>query len=521
MYKLLIVDDEVIERQAMRHMLMHSIEDAEIVGEAVNGKEAVRLADELVPDIILMDIKMPGMDGVEAVKIIRKSHPRMKFIMVSAFDTFEYARKVMHEGVKEYLLKPSKKDEILETVQRVIEEVASERKEEQHQQLLEGKLDRALSFIRSEWVTSLLLDHIQETEAAEWRDFLDLDEGAVYAVVCRLLFSESEHPIKTKKQYYALLKEAFNEHVNCLVGPMAGGQIPIFIIEGAQHQSARAEAVGMAKDVLRVFDQAKSRAGIRIGIGTPVNHVNDFIRSYEEALAALEQTNEHVRYMIYHPSLIHEIEAKTREKQLLEAVKEGDVDGVHAAFEHYVRQLEGDSETVREKLENLIWVVTKIGEEMGFSLQIPVSFPKDADDHQLLEVTRVRLIHAVEEIHNWQSDEVHGLLQEARHYIDDHYNEEVSLEDVAAHVDLSPYYFSKLFKEQNGTSFIDYLTGIRIRQGKELLKETRLSLKEICFKVGYHDPNYFSRVFKKNTGRTPSEYRASVKGTKTKDTYIN
>lgn len=258
MYKLFIVDDESIEREAMRQILSRGMKDVEIVGEAANGNEAIRLTDEWVPDIILMDIKMPGVDGVEAVKIIRKSHPDMKFIMVSAYDTFEYARQVMHEGVKEYLLKPSKREEIVATVQRVIEEVATQRKEK-----------------------------------------------------------------------------------------------------------------------------------------------------------------------------------------------------------------------------------------------------------QLLEEAGIRLTRAVDETQK-PSDEVYGRLQEARRYIDEHYYEKIGLENVAGYVDLSPYYFSKLFKEQNRVSFIDYLTEIRIRSGKELLRQSHLNLKEICFRIGYHDPNYFSRVFKKVTGCSPKAYRRSL-----------
>lgn len=518
MYKLLIVDDEVIERQAMRYMVTRGIADAEIIGEAENGKEAIRLAGELRPDIILMDIKMPGINGVEAVKVIRKMCPGIKFIMVSAFDTFEYAREVMHEGVKEYLLKPSKREEILATIQRVIEEVRSEKTEEQARQALEGKLHQALSFVRSEWVTSLLFDHVQEMEPAKWRDFLELDEGAVYAAVCRLFHPEETGAKEKKKRVYAWLKKIFSEHANCLVGPMSGGQVPIFVIADDGKQTMRSQAVGLVRGALQVYDRVEGDVGIRIGIGGSVKNVNDFVRSYEEALIALEQTNEHVRYIVYHPSFIRETVAGAikAEKQLLEAVQDGDTDGALSAFEHYVHELKRDANTVKKPFENLFLMVARIAEEMGVAIQTPVPFPESAGNRQLQELARVQLIRAVTVIREWQSSSVHGILQEAKQYIGQHYNEAVTLENVAAQVDLSPYYFSKLFKEQSGTTFIDYLTEVRIRRGKELLKKTRLSLKEICFEAGYRDPNYFSRVFKKSTGRSPSEYRASVTSPNTK-----
>lgn len=114
----------------------------------------------------------------------------------------------------------------------------------------------------------------------------------------------------------------------------------------------------------------------------------------------------------------------------------------------------------------------------------------------------------------WNDDRTHSLLREAEEYIDHHFQEPITLEDTAAQFDLSPYYFSKLFKETNGVTFIAYLTEVRIHRAKELLESTRLSQKEICFEVGYHDPNYFSRVFKKNTAYSPSEYRAAIQSSK-------
>ncbi|HEU5139234.1 MAG TPA: response regulator transcription factor [Bacillales bacterium] len=512
MYKLLIVDDEAIERQAMRLMLTRGIDNVEVAGEAANGKEAVRLAAELEPDIILMDIKMPGMDGLEAVRRIKKARPETKFIMVSAFDTFEYAREAMQEGVKEYLLKPSRKSEIIETVKRVVEEVGSEKEESRKRAKLEDQLGRALTFVRSEWVSSLLMDHVQETEASEWRDFLELGEGGVYAVVCRLSFPKEEKLKAKNKEIYEWLKKAFTEKAECLVGPMTAGMIPVLVIAKEDGRTARSQGIGMVKEILHEFDRNFDFIEARIGIGTSVSEVENFSRSYEEALVALEQTNENVRYNGYHPSLAGQSEPDVIkiEKQLLEAVKDGDSDGALSAFERYVPELSDAPETIQSRLRNLSFMLAKLAEEMGISAQMTPLYTEDADNRQMREWARVRVARAAEQIHLWQSENAYSLLEEARRYIDSRYHESITLEKVAVHVELSPYYFSKLFKEYNGSTFIEYLTEVRIRRAKTLLKSTRMSLKEICFEVGYHDPNYFSRVFKKSAGRSPSQYRASV-----------
>lgn len=513
MYKILIVDDEGIERTAMRQLLTNGMENAEIVGEAVNGKEAVRLAEAREPDIILMDIKMPGLDGVEAVKRIKKIRTGMKFIMVSAYDTFEYAREVMQEGVKEYLLKPSRKEEILATVERVMDEINVEREEAQERQALEVKLDQALSFVRSEWVTSLLLDHVRDSEPVSWREFLELKDGWIYAIVCRLIYQNRED----KNKGYAFLKKTIEDqgYGDCLVGPMSGELVPVLIVVSDDEQTVRSQAIKMVKHVLHAFDHREEDFNLRIGIGTEVKQVAEFNQSYEEALIALEEANTQIRYFIYHPSFIRKTDNDVVriEKKLLEAVKDGDEDGALSTFEQYNIEINQNQHEWKSAYQNLSFMLKKMTEEMGIPLQLPSGLPEDASQLQVQELVKIRLVHAVDEIRQWQSDSVHGLIQEARMYIDQHYHESVTLEDVASQADLSAYYFSKLFKEQTGTTFIEYLTETRIAKAREWLKTTRMSLKEICYQVGYHDPNYFSRVFKKRTGRSPTEYRLTVKST--------
>ncbi|WP_328285162.1 response regulator transcription factor [Bacillus sp. 1NLA3E] len=268
---MLIVDDESLERKALKKMIYLHDTDVLMVEEAQNGRIAIELAREIRPDIIFMDIKMPGIDGVEAVKQIKRFAPKTKFIMVSAFDTFEYAREVMRQGVKEYILKPSRQMDVLDAFCRLKEEIIDEKLKQQEQKMLEDQLIRA-------------------------------------------------------------------------------------------------------------------------------NHIANLLVNREK--------------------------------------------GVNQ-----------------------------------------------------------------EEVHNHQHHHEKGLLYKAKEYIEEHYQEALSLEGVAENIKLSPYYFSKLFKEHFGLNFIDFLTEIRIDHAKRHMLDPEKSLKEICFEVGYKDPNYFSRVFKKYAGLSPSDYR--------------
>ncbi|MFL6556709.1 MAG: response regulator, partial [Bacillus sp. (in: firmicutes)] len=172
MLKILIVDDEVLERTALTKIINRSSMDVIVIGEAPNGRKAIEMATEHRPDIIFMDIKMPGIDGVQAVKAIKKIDPGIRFIMVSAFNTFEYAKEVMQQGVKEYILKPSRKQDILAALERVSSEILEESKQREEQQSLRQNLDRAVSIAQKEWVSSVLVNQVQDITFDEWGQLL-------------------------------------------------------------------------------------------------------------------------------------------------------------------------------------------------------------------------------------------------------------------------------------------------------------------------------------------------------------
>jgi two-component system response regulator YesN len=150
MFRILIVDDEQVERDGLEAMLRSQFDQHEFM-QAENGRRAIELANEWLPDLVLMDIRMPGINGLEAIEVISENHPTMKFVMITAFDTFDYARKALRLRVKDYILKPSKADVIISKVQEVLLEIELEQAEvEQHQQL-EDRLDRLLPIAQTSW----------------------------------------------------------------------------------------------------------------------------------------------------------------------------------------------------------------------------------------------------------------------------------------------------------------------------------------------------------------------------------
>lgn len=355
MVNILIVDDERVERMALRQIIEQGIENIKIVGEAENGRRAIQLAEELQPDLILMDIQMPETDGLAAIREISKRCPAIQYIIVSAYDTFEYARRALRLGVKDYLLKPSRIDTIIETVLNVTNRIREE------------KNDR-----------------------------------------------------NTKKQ-----------------------------------------------------EQLK---------------IQKLVDSYHEANRAALET----------------------EKNILEQLRQGKVEEVPRHVLSFVEYCSASGKSISETQQRVLKIVLLISQvlyEMGVKIETPFYSLQATNYKQLKAETQIVLEKILFARTSMNSEISPNIFQVLKKFIVENSHKNLNLDIVAAYVKLSPYYVSKLFKEQSGTNFIDFLTECRIKNARRMLGNPTKSLKEITFEVGFHDPSYFSRVFKRSQGISPTEYR--------------
>lgn len=516
MITVMLVDDEPIEREGLRLMLEKNREKVQIVAEAQNGKKAVELALTHQPDLIFMDIKMPEMDGLAAIKQILAERPSTKCIMVSAFDTFDYAREAMKFGIKEYLLKPSKLSEVLEAFDRMAAEVEMEREQEAEKSQISHRLKQVSSLIETEFIVSLMLDYVYEFSEDDWQDWLNLENKQGFAVVFSFE-TEQLYPDREKKaDWYQKLKECLQHaYPHCLVGPLTGFQVPAFVFL-EQVESATELRDTFARTMIRQVEP-RLDCPLFIGVGSIVSAVQDFSQSYEQAIYALESVRNHqgASYMVFTNQLQEKRKALVPfaiEKELIEAVKKGDIQQGLQKFDAYysviLQAADYQLRPVRKTMENLFILLTRTMNELGYEENIQTDFDRLDTITQIKEVARAHLSAIIEKIRDWRMNGVEGLLLQAKDFIDHHYERPISLEEVAEKIGLSSYYLSKLFKEQFQISFIEYVTQLRIRKAKDFLLEGTLSLKEIALTIGYKDPNYFSRVFKKETGLSPREYRS-------------
>jgi two-component system, response regulator YesN len=521
--KILIADDEVLERKAVAKIIQSSKENVKVIGEAQNGRIAIEMAQEHRPDIIFMDIKMPGIDGVQAVKEIKKFDPSIRFIMVSAFNTFEYAKEVMQQGVKEYILKPSSKKDLLEGLQRVANEIQAERMQKEEQQSLRANLDKAVSIAQKEWVTSLLMNQVQDISFDEWSQLLGVEITSGYMMLFTLKpSSKQELSLAEKEKWYTWLKDSLKSIVvkhEIMVGAMMDCQVPVLFLckKLAEKNHFRTNAETIIETLYRLSKQENLGAEMKIGIGHPYNHAHELNRSYHEAVLALDElfkmpnrkylfcNNQGQAFEIPSDSEIIEVE-----KKLLDSVRQGDVNQVMLIFESFVSKIGSNTITasfVKKSFDELFILISRMLHDLGINYERIPNMDESDDIRMVMETGKSHLLAVVQHVQLWRNNHAKGMLQKAKDYIETHYAETITLESAAEYVELSPFYFSKLFKDRFGMTFIDYLTEIRIKKAKVEMLDPGKSLKEICFSVGYRDPNYFSRVFKKLTGLSPSEFR--------------
>ncbi|MBM7604384.1 two-component system response regulator YesN [Metabacillus crassostreae] len=517
MIKIMLVDDEPLEREGLQLMLSKNRSGFEVVAEAENGLEAIDFALELVPDLIFMDIKMPQLDGLQAIEKILDVHPNTKCIMVSAFDMFDYARQAMKFGIKEYLLKPSKVSEVLEAFDRTVADIEAGRKYGNEMLEMNQRLERLSSFIEMEFIVSLLLDHIHEFDQEDWKEWFNLDQKQGFVVVFSFESDQLQPDRHAKSEWYKVLKQTLHEESHpVFVGPLTAFQVPAFVLLDTKAEVNLEDRQNFVRTVIHKSQNQLKDCTVFAGIGTVVFDVNEFSRSYEEAIYALELVYNHssASYMAYNSQMDEkrtELIPFEVEKELIHSVKKGDIQKGSQLFDSYFQLILQASDSrldwVKKAMENFFIVLTRSIKEFGFDIDVQMSFDHLETSMQIKERAKTHLMVIMERLSEWRASGVESLLLQAKEYINTNYHKQIMLEEVAENIGLSSYYLSKLFKEKFQVTFIDYLTNTRLQRAKNSLLDGKTPLKEIAMDIGYKDPNYFSRVFKKETGLSPREYR--------------
>ncbi len=527
---LLLVEDEAAIKSKLMQNVPWSDYGFEPVLGASNGLEALAVLEQHSIKIMVTDIQMPRMNGIELLKEVKKRGYRMKIIVISGFAEFEYAQESIKLNVSDYLLKPFASRRLLEAVLRLKDELEKEEAEESERKDLQDQLKKN----RTDIVDKLLLDLLNGnvvTNIEARLDFLgkkDLIEHQFQVAVLEITDNQLQEMTEEEKyllnlQFYQQAERLahatsyqhyiINHHRN---------QVVLIILEPDPDLPIRLEEILTQTHLALKF-------GVACGLGRQYRDLTDLALSYLEACSALQY-----RYLyglnrvfsINDPGpdnqSHHEIFNSLQRNPIFDNLKIGADSVIKDDLRKFIDEMRSagiNSELSKMAAGNLILLAFTTLNELGYNTG--EIFETDYDI--LANLNRVESLEKLEQLlisfFNRINDHIrqkrtsinHQLVEEIRCYLDENFAQGITLSAMANRYKISPGYLSLLFTERTGKNFIDYLTERRIKKAKELLKHSDLKIYEISSAVGYNDSFYFSNCFKKLTGVSPSEYREGTR----------
>ncbi|MCR5216590.1 MAG: response regulator [Lachnospiraceae bacterium] len=530
MYKILIADDESIMIDALKFIIEHHFPNQCMIECASTGRKVIELAENFRPHIVFMDIQMPGINGIEAMKEIRKSNENMIFIVVSAYLKFDYAKDAINIGVLDYINKPIEKEVIIQVLQKAMDRVDAVKKRRSEELSNREKLEIVSPIIENGLIYSLIYENAHMGELNNYKTLLGIEADAGY--IMSIQFAEvnqkesMEYSVGTTvrvQKDYGKVKDVVKAYFDGCVGAVMGNMILVFVPQKQPSQdeeyTLRITTINEARKMVRELRRAVD-AWFRVGIGS-VKDLSNLVESYNEAMRSLTANRtESVVHVKDLPAVQnYEEDYPVEEETLLfKNVESGDVNRAtfHARnfFQWMVSHHGEDWKDVQLKVLEFVLRAEQIGVETGgmsyrFSMRSEYLDVVEnmASPEALYDWLIVKLTNVCHGILAKREESTGDVIQEAKNYIEENYSKDLILDEVSRQMQISPYYFSKLFRKKTGSTFIEYVTNVRMEHAKDLLRNTNKSMKEISIEVGYSDANYFSRTFKKNVGVTPSEYK--------------
>lgn len=526
MHKILIADDEQIVLDSLQFVIGKNFKEVEIVSCVYSGREAIEAADKYRPDIVIMDIKMPGINGIEAIEEIKKSNPDTKFILLTAFDKFDYAKQAINLGVSEYLLKPVNKTKIIQTLKEVIDEIDLEREKKNKELEIREKMEIILPMLENGFIYSIMFPDDHSSEIMNYKTLMGIHSGGYIMTI--ELGEASGNRMNNKigisvkaHQFYSFIRDTLKSITDCIVGAMMLNRIVVFIPydEKENEYSERLYSLELGKLIYKKLHREIKDIDFKIGIGSNYKDLTMLSNSYNESLQAIKSMNDVGIMHIKDIPEVHEFidnNLLLLEKQLGEKIIQGDISGGIKTFNQFFDRLTsiyGNSPlTIKNKVLEQIF---KMSHHIQYNQENMIKNNRNyfeeilsmEDYEEIRQWSIVHITSICEEINRIKENKISDVTRKAKEFINENFSKDIKLEDVSKVVNISPYYFSKLFKEETGENFIDYLTSVRIRHACNQFKNKDVSIKAVSYECGYSDPNYFCRIFKKITGLTPTEYK--------------
>lgn len=541
MLKVLIVDDEVIIRDGIGRKIERLIPNAVVVGKAQDAIEGLEKVKSSYPDVIITDIRMPEIDGLQFISKVKEINNNIKFIVVSGYQDFEYARSALRLGVEDYILKPINNNQLIEIFQKLEKQLQAETQKEEAISNLKNDAYKGINFLKNKYLTDLVdqNDTFDKSYIIKNLELIDINfPNELFSIVNITVTTYENMVLFPSKEDISLAKFAIRniaDEILSELGPVTSfdflkdeSQL-VFIIN-----YTATEKEGLKFDIGRLCDKVLYsvnkflKINITIGIGNCCTGLAQLSMAYLEAYKAVAQKfvlgdNRviNIKDVLNINKILYFLPEDNR-LLLVNYIKEGNstriIEIIDKLFES-INKSNLSYSNIKILYIDLLMIFSKTVKESGGNWDNIFSNDIFSEayigQYSSLDELLVWIRECVVLICNYIIDlrKSHGrrVIEEIKDYIDNYYYTEINLNELSAKYFLNSNYLSQLFKTETKETFINYLTSVRMLKAKELLYNTDLKSYKISEMVGYNDPRYFSDVFQKYFQCTPKEFREQKK----------
>lgn len=536
MLKVFLVEDEIVMREGIKNHVEWEKEGFEFAGEASDGELAFPMIQNVKPDILITDIKMPFMDGLELSRLVKKEQPDIKIVILSGFDEFQFAKQAIEIGVTDYILKPVTSSQLLEKLHRIADGIEEEKSREKTALFIEQ--EESLQSDQRRLFRKLVEGRASMSDILEQGQKLHMDLIAEsYEIV--LFQMRPKHVEQNLIGTYSEQMVKAYEEIGEYVGGQDGiqmyeqlGEVLAFLLLSKSRDQISYLQDSLLDQIKKISEKYEDMLYF-IGVGNPKNHIREIWYSYEQASSVFSHRFMESQSRVYFYSTEREDDidiggmdvGKLDRKVLKNFLSTGEKNELDSFLNEYFQSL-GEANLkstffrqyiVTDVYFTVVALLEEVHATKEQAMAICGSVKDGAKSLGNLEETKTyvrELLLKVMDARAQMAKQKYGsMIQDAKEYIHANYNDEgMSLNQVAAYVNVSPNHFSTVFRQETGENFIEYLTSVRLEHAKEMLRTTSRKTSEIGYEVGYKDPHYFSSLFKKVEGMTPKEYRGGNVG---------
>lgn len=538
--KVFLVEDEMVIRRGIKNSIDWEKEGYIFCGEASDGELAYPMIIKEKPDILITDIRMPFMDGLELCKLVKKELPNIKILILSGYDEFDYAKEAIRLGVTEYLLKPISSGKLLEALNGVSESIRREKEDKDLVRKYMEEMRENTEHEKQKFFEQMIAGNLSMADALETGKKYEMNLSAGMYNLLLFRFTLGEENRKSGELLgeaeYAI--EKLTERLEYVFEFQRGVEGWAFLLMADNEEQMSERVKELSKDLEEIMKNYSTIAYFG-GIGQPVARLRELEESFREAERALAArftmelnriiSVEDIR-MAQNVDTLDDIEItsfgeieKTR-TMLEKFLNNGAEDEIDEFVDVYINEL--PEENLKSVLMRQYIIMDAYIVMMSFCEKIEgIEGEMQAQSEELKN--SMKTSQTLEEIKNYirmllkkiigVRDTISGrrysdIIEIAKDQIRKTYmSDEISLNTIAAEVGMSPSYFGSIFSKEMGKTFVEYLTEIRMDRAKELLMCSSMKTSEIGYEVGYKDPHYFSYIFKKTQNCTPKEFRARGK----------